>query len=427
MATKFNPLIFLGLDFTGSGGTQFMKAPVATEASLPTAGNTDGDARVTLDTDYIWVWNDATSRWISTGVKQADAGTTPNSRGYDLVDTDVSTNRTERTLVLQPADGTNPGIISTAAQNIAGNKTFDNDVIITGDLTVNGTTTTINTTNLDVTDQNITINDNGNDASAEGAGLTVERTGTDGSIVYEDALASKWKAGALGSEIEIVNVSSAQTLTTKTIDADNNTISNIADAEITANGVTGVSIRLDNDQHLRARNAADSGDVNLIRANSSDEVEVGATGQATVLAGDTVAIREGSEGTAGRMLVSIDTNGTAEWRQGTSAGDLVEASASLLEGQTNTSVTGLTFANGTVRGAKIEYTVIIDATADLYEKGTLEIIQRGADWLISRDFTGDDSLIDFDINASGQVQYTSGTYAGFASGTMSFRAQTLSV
>lgn len=99
-----------------------------------------------------------------------------------------------------------------------------NNVTIPGDLTVNGTTTTINTATLDVADQNITVNDGGNDASSEGAGLTVERTGTDGSIVYEDALTSKFKLGALGSEVEVADVSSSQQLTGK--DYDGGTASN---------------------------------------------------------------------------------------------------------------------------------------------------------------------------------------------------------
>ena len=92
------------------------------------------------------------------------------------------------------------------------------DVVIPGDLTVNGTTTTINTATLDVVDENITANFGGNDATSEGAGLTIDRTGTSGSFVYEDALASKFKIGALASEVEVATVSGAQVVTNKDID-----------------------------------------------------------------------------------------------------------------------------------------------------------------------------------------------------------------
>ena len=96
--------------------------------------------------------------------------------------------------------------------------TIDNDgVTIADNLVVSGITTSVNTTNTEIADKNITINDGGDDASSEGAGITVERTGTDGSIVYEDALTSKFKIGALASEVEVVDVSSDQTLTTKTL------------------------------------------------------------------------------------------------------------------------------------------------------------------------------------------------------------------
>lgn len=106
------------------------------------------------------------------------------------------------------------------------------NVIIPGNLTVQGTETILNTATLDVEDTNISVNVNGNDASSEGAGLTVERTGTNGSFIYEDALTSKFKLGALGSEVEVADVSSTQTLTNKTIDADNNTILDIANVNI---------------------------------------------------------------------------------------------------------------------------------------------------------------------------------------------------
>jgi len=51
---------------------------------------------------------------------------------------------------------------------------------------------------------------------------------------------------------------------------------------IAANGVKGTNLRLDNAQWLRGRNAANTGDINLIRATSGDAVEVGVSIIATV-------------------------------------------------------------------------------------------------------------------------------------------------
>ena len=107
---------------------------------------------------------------------------------------------------------------NTRNETIAGIKTFtsdtnfNQDVVIDGDLTVNGTTTTINTTTLDVTDVNITVNKAGNNALSEGAGLTVDRTGTKGSFIYANALTSRFKLGDLGSESEVITAAGVQTL-----------------------------------------------------------------------------------------------------------------------------------------------------------------------------------------------------------------------
>ena len=52
------------------------------------------------------------------------------------------------------------------------------NLVLSGDLTVNGTTTTINATTLDVADINITVADGAaNSAAADGAGLTIEGAG----------------------------------------------------------------------------------------------------------------------------------------------------------------------------------------------------------------------------------------------------------
>lgn len=110
------------------------------------------------------------------------------------------------------------------------NVTGINNLIIDGDLTVNGTTTTVNTTNLDVTDANITVNDGGTQASADAqdAGLTVEMSdATDAIIGYDSTVASKFKIGDVVTSHEIVSTNHTQTIINKTIDVDNNTVSNI--------------------------------------------------------------------------------------------------------------------------------------------------------------------------------------------------------
>lgn len=67
-----------------------------------------------------------------------------------------------------------------------GTVTVNKDLVISGDLTVNGTTTTVNSTTLDVDDINITIAKGAaNAAAANGAGLTVD--GSSATILYTSA------------------------------------------------------------------------------------------------------------------------------------------------------------------------------------------------------------------------------------------------
>jgi hypothetical protein len=118
------------------------------------------------------------------------------------------------------------GVIIDDLDNVTG----INDLIIDGDLTVNGTTTSVNSDTLDVTDANITINNGGTQASADlaNAGLTVEMSdATDVELGYDSTTASKMTLGEIGSQSEIITATHTQTVSNKTIDADNNTISNL--------------------------------------------------------------------------------------------------------------------------------------------------------------------------------------------------------
>ena len=72
----------------------------------------------------------------------------------------------------------------------AGTATFNNGVVVQGDLTVQGTTTTLNTATLDVEDKNITVNFGSGDTSgsANGAGITIQdavNASTDATILWD--------------------------------------------------------------------------------------------------------------------------------------------------------------------------------------------------------------------------------------------------
>jgi len=170
VAIQFNPLIFSGLDLTGGGaaGAAEWREPVANEAALPLVGNSNGEARVTLDTDKIYVWDATSSRWVDTGITAAAFGNSPNANGQTIGTDDSTANIRRRTITLQPADATNPGGISTTTQSIAGAKTFLDQVKIdeaSNQLVLGTTNTTTITAPNPAANRTITLPDAGGDSS----------------------------------------------------------------------------------------------------------------------------------------------------------------------------------------------------------------------------------------------------------------------
>lgn len=119
---------------------------------------------------------------------------------------------------------------------------------------------------------------------------------------------------------------------------------------------------------------------------------------------------------------------TNKYLEYASSGDINETSFSISNNQAApASVTGFAFSNSVVRSFTAKVSVVIDATTDLFEEFEIKGIQKGADWDYTIVSSGDNSGVDFILTSGGQITYTSDNYTGFVSGTLKFRAITVSV
>ena len=120
---------------------------------------------------------------------------------------------------------------NTGTEVIGGDKTFSNNLIITGDLTVNGTTTTVNTADLLVSDNEIVMNADETGSPSQDCRLVVERgTDTNAAVKWNEAT-DAWEVGLVGSEVAI-------SLTGHVHDAADVTTGMFADARISVSSVT---------------------------------------------------------------------------------------------------------------------------------------------------------------------------------------------
>lgn len=112
----------------------------------------------------------------------------------------------------QSTDKDTGALVIEGGLGIEKNVNIGGNLSVVGNLTVQGSLESIQTTNTEIKDSNIEINKGGTDVSSEGSGITVDRTGTKGSIKYENALVSRFKIGDLGSESEAIVSAFAQIL-----------------------------------------------------------------------------------------------------------------------------------------------------------------------------------------------------------------------
>jgi len=151
-------------------------------------------------------------------------------------------------------------------------------------LVVSGTSTTVNSTTVEIGDNIISLNGSG----AANAGLVV-RDATAASLVSGSFLwnttTDKWIAGPLGSEIEIATISGTQTLTNKTINGSQLVDASVANGKLTNSSITvtaGTGMSGGGTPSLGGTVTLTNAGVTSITTNTGLSSNVGATGAVTI-------------------------------------------------------------------------------------------------------------------------------------------------
>ena len=110
------------------------------------------------------------------------------------------------------------------------NVTIAGKLTVTGDLQVDGTTTTLNTETLAVEDNIVLLNKNVTGTPSANAGIEVERGTSDNASILWNETTDKWTAGITGSEIAI-----ARKFVTTTTGTTHTITHNLATSDVTVN------------------------------------------------------------------------------------------------------------------------------------------------------------------------------------------------
>jgi hypothetical protein len=136
-------------------------------------------------------------------------------------------------------------------------------------------------------------------------------------------------------------------------------------------------VRLRTTEYLRSRNNAGSGDVDLIRADANDEIEM--------------AAEVWTDGTRARNLYTFVNNQAVP----AALGPVLDTSRDL--------------------ALRVKYKIERLGTANLAEFGTLDIIYKDSAFELVQDYVGDDAGLTFSITGAGVLQYVSTDNPGSSS------------
>lgn len=108
--------------------------------------------------------------------------------------------------------------------------------------------------------------------------------------------------------------------------------------------------------------------------------------------------------------------------------DILETTATILNNQTSTPVTGFFFDPSVVRSFKATGIIIREYNQiQLKENFEINGLNTGSEWLIQQEglFLDQDCGVEFNLDPSGQMLYTSSNLTNYISGVIKFKASTI--
>ena len=165
-------------------------------SALPSGTVSGSSLSSTSQGTVILTTNGVAGSSVDLGLEQTDS---PTFSALTLNDDlavnggDITTTSTTFNIATSTATTINVGTTGATSVNIGNNSsttTVNNKLVVSGDLVVNGTTTTVDTTNLTVEDQ-FALFASGSDGNTDG-GIIVQQGATTGYALGVDASANRW-------------------------------------------------------------------------------------------------------------------------------------------------------------------------------------------------------------------------------------------
>lgn len=267
-------------------------------------------------------------------------------------DTDVSATNLKTRLA---------GFTSADTVNI-GDSGNDTTVVIRGNLTVAGTTTTVNTETLTINDNIIVLNKNSADTPTENAGIEVERGTAANVLLRYNETNDEWEFTNDGSTYQAIPVADTNTQLSK------ETVQDYVGEMFTGNTETGITVTYQdgtNDVDFVVSDTTVAGDTGSTGITPGDTLTIaGGTNVTTAMSGDTLTItatdtntqlsNEQVQDIVGAMFNgNTETNITATYQDADGTIDLVATNTQLSQEQVEDYVGGM--LDGTETGITVTY------------------------------------------------------------------------